>query len=458
MQEKQDIIGRIRHIRAVITAFLYERLEAKISKLSAEDPKREDLIAQYQPEAWLENAARRVRQIQAVTHALKASHPDARGTNLYVEPSRMALHTEVGSHVLGTGFESDVVGNAAALDVYKFLKLEVDGRSLLDWLVADDPAALRALSHDEAKARERRSAFIGLTAARDEAVSSHALAKQTYWLVGEQAADDGQYHLLAPLFPTSLVHSVHAVLHDARFGDANKAARAARRENKEHDGFFRDYPALAVRKLGGTKPQNVSQLNSERGGVNYLLGSLPPQWDLNVPRRMWGVTSVFGPVFMRHGDVRSTLRAMLGFLQKDPPANVETRDRVGAYVDNLIDELVAMAGEIRLSLPNGWTADPRCALVPEEQYWLDPWRAEADVEFRRQWMFMDWPAQIGHRFGNWLNERLKTLSPHLGDVEHRHWKKELLLDEDESGWAQALHTLRTDLDGPHYIPTRGGQA
>jgi CRISPR-associated protein Csy1 len=45
----------------------------------------------------------------------------------------------------------------------------------------------------------------------------------------------------------------------------------------------------------------------------------------------------------------------------------------------------------------------------------------------------------------------------LGDVEHRHWKKELLLDEDEAGWARALHELRTDLGAPHYIPTREGK-
>lgn len=449
---------RKQQLRAIISSFLRDRLEAKLLKLSADDPKREDLVGQYQPDAWLEDAARRVRQIQAVTHALKAGHPDARGTNLYIDPTRMLRHAGVGSHVLGTAFESDVVGNAAALDVYKFLKLEVDGRSLLDWLLADDPAAVQALSDDEVKAREWRSAFISLTTARDEMVSSHTLAKQIYWLAGKDAADDGQYHLLAPLFPTSLVHSVHAVLHGDRFGDTNKAARAARREHREHDGFFRDYPALAVRKLGGTKPQNISQLNSERGGVNYLLGSLPPQWDKNVPRRLWGVASVFGPVFMRYGDVRITLRGLLAFLQKDPPANVETRDRVDAYVDNLIDELVAMAGEIRLSLPKGWTADPRCALAPEEQCWLDPWRAEEDIGFRGRWMFMDWPAQIGHRFGNWLNERLKTLSPYLGDVEHRHWKKELLLDEDEGGWAKALDALRTDLEGPHYIPARGGKA
>jgi len=128
-----------------------------------------------------------------------------------------------------------VVGNAAALDVYKFLKLEVDGRTLLDWLSVDDPAVLCALSEDEAASREWQSAFTGLTQVREGRAESHALAKQVYWLAGEDAADDEQYHLLAPLFPTSLVQAVHQVLQEDRFGEANKAARAARRENKEHE-------------------------------------------------------------------------------------------------------------------------------------------------------------------------------------------------------------------------------
>lgn len=456
MSEAQDPAGRIHRIRDAITIFLNDRLQAKLSKLPDEDPKREELAAQYQPAAWLEDAARRVRQIQAVTHALKAVHPDARGTNLYVDPSRMVSRKEVGSHLLGTGFSSDVVGNAAALDVYKFLKLEVDGRVLLDDLLGDDPAAIQALSDDETIARELQAAFVSLVQAREEGVASHALSKQLYWLAGVDVTDDVHYHLLAPLYATSLAQSVHETLQEDRFGEANKAARAARREDREHEGAVRDYPALAVRKLGGTKPQNISQLNSERGGVSYLLGSLPPQWDPSVPRQLWGVTSVYGPVLMRYGHVRGTVQAFLDFLEKDPPSNVKTRDRVNGYVDRLIDELVAMASEIRRSLPTGWTADPRCSLAREEQLWLDPWRAEKDEEFRNEWLYMDWPAQIGHRFGNWLNERLKTKFNYVGEVEHRHWKKELLLDEDEVGWARALHGLRTDLDAPRYIPARRG--
>ncbi|MCB1822700.1 MAG: type I-F CRISPR-associated protein Csy1, partial [Candidatus Competibacteraceae bacterium] len=65
-------------------------------------------------------------------------------------------------------------------------------------------------------------------------------------------------------------------------------------------------------------------------------------------------------------------------------------------------------------------------------------------------------AQIGHRFANWLNTQLEGRLP-VGDAEFRQWKKELLIDEDDGGWAQQLHRLRKELDAPTYIPVREGQ-
>jgi CRISPR-associated protein Csy1 len=447
--------ARTQRIRAEIEAFLQERLGAKLDKLPDGDSKRDELIAQFQRETWLEDAARRVQQIQAVTHALKPIHPDARGTNLYVDPTQLPMHDAVGSHTLGSDFSSDVVGNAAALDVYKFLKLGVDGHSILEGLLADDPSTIRALSDDSRKAEEWRAAFVTLVHGRDTALASHVLAKQLYWLVGSDATDDGQYHLLAPLFPTSLAHAIHAVLQEDRFGDVNKAARDARRAGKEHDGVVHDYPALAVRKLGGTKPQNVSQLNSERGGVNYLLGSLPPVWQSSTLPKPWRVKSIFDHMLIRREGVRPTVRALLGFLKNNPPANVDTRNRVDAYVGSLIDELVTLAGELQRGWPKCWTADGRCELAHEEQLWLDPWRAEHDADFRKEWLAMDWPAQIGGRFGNWLNAQLQKWLL-VGEVEQRHWKTELLVDESDEGWARSLHTLRNQQNAPHYMPTRKG--
>ena len=166
--------------RNAIESFLMERLNGKLDKLQPDDPKRDALIAQFARETWLADAARRVAQIQIATHTLKSTHPDARGTNLFCVPNELTPHDEVGSHVLGDTFNSDVVGNAAALDVYKLLKLEVDGRSLLSRLQVHDPDLLAALSDDAEQAQNWADAFRGITTSRSAEPGSHTLAKQIY--------------------------------------------------------------------------------------------------------------------------------------------------------------------------------------------------------------------------------------------------------------------------------------
>ncbi|ABX33857.1 CRISPR-associated protein, Csy1 family [Delftia acidovorans SPH-1] len=438
-----------------IATFIQERLKAKLDKLAEDDLKRQELLAQHQRDTWMEDAARRVTQIQAVTHSLKPIHPDARGTNLYVEPASLPALQELGSHALGQSFAGDVVGNAAALDVYKFLKVEVDGTSLLAALLAQDPGALQALHEDPQQAMGLRDAFVGLTQPRAGAPSSHTRAKQLYWLTGSDACADEGYELLAPLFATTLAHAVHAQVQEDRFGESNKAARQARRERKAHDGVFHDYPGLAVQKMGGTKPQNISQLNSERGGVNYLLASLPPVWRSSDVRLPVHASSVFDRLFIGRPEVRSTVRKLRAFLATDPEPNLQTRERREAFMDALIDEMVSLAGEVQQTLPAGWSRDVERfgKLVREEQLWLDPLRTELrdEADFAREWLWMDWPAEVGKRFANWLNSQLFGQLP-VGDAEARVWKKELLTDED--GFVQQLRELRKRLDAPAYIPIR----
>jgi len=434
--------------REAIHTFLQERLNAKLEKLKAdEEGKRTELIAQHQPNPWLEDAARRVQQIQAVTHSLKPIHPDARGTNLYVEPRTLPPLAELGSHALGERFVGDVAGNAAALDVYKLLKLEVNGRSLLTALLAHDADALAALHTDPAQAEKLRDAFVSLTQTRAECLSSHTLAKQLYWLTGTDVCDDSHYTLLAPLYATSLAHAVHAQVQEDRFGEANKAARQARRERKMHDGVFHDYPGLAVQNMGGTKPQNISQLNSERRGMNYLLSSLPPQWQASAVRLPVHATSVFDRLFIARPEVRRAVRALRVFLESDPDTNLATRERREALLDALVDELASLAAELQQILPPGWSSeDERFAdLHRSEQLWLDPLRAEQpdEANFAREWLQMDWPAAVGQRFANWLDAQLRGKLP-VGDAEARAWQKELLTDED--GFQQQLRTLRQRLD------------
>jgi CRISPR-associated protein Csy1 len=76
---------QVRALRTVMQNFVQTRLAAKLDKLKEDDPKRPELIAAHGLGAWLSDAARRVGQIQLASHTLKNIHPDARGSQIYVQ-------------------------------------------------------------------------------------------------------------------------------------------------------------------------------------------------------------------------------------------------------------------------------------------------------------------------------------------------------------------------------------
>lgn len=144
--------------------------------------------------------------------------------------------------------------------------------------------------------------------------AAHTYSKQIFWLNdGADPSEDANFEVLVPLYPASLVHQVYQQIQEHRFGEANKAARQARRERKPHDGVYCDYPGLAVKKLGGTKPQNISQLNFERKGMNYLLSSLPPVWATSTQRLPVNAESVFDWLFGARPEVRRCVKALRDF-------------------------------------------------------------------------------------------------------------------------------------------------
>ena len=416
-------------LRQLMEGFIQERLQSKIEKLSADDPRYEKLTEQFQFSNWIEDAARRVSQLQVVTHSLKAIHPDAKGTNLYAPPSSLTQHALVGSHLLASDFDSDVVGNAAALDVYKFLRLEHNGETLLNRALSGCADFKTALTADSKTAEQLTEAFASITTAKVEC-ASHSRAKQLYWLADEDPTDNDDYHLLAPLYATSLAHNVFKTINHDRFSEESKAARKAKKDNHFSDVGYRVYVDLATQKLGGTKPQNISQLNSERGGNNYLLASLPPVWTSRDIVPLLHTHSAFLR-FNRRPAVRETLQALIRFLIANPKPTMDTRNHHDGLIDQLIGELIFFTHETRQLQP-GWSDDNDCNLPLAQKQWLDPHHYQALESYSAA--IETWPEEITDSFARWLNQvlqkRLKT-----GDPEHAYWQKHLwktlnLLQED----------------------------
>jgi len=432
MTTESERTARSDRFRSAIAAFIEARREAKLKGSESVG----DTASKYNYHAWLAGAARRVGWIQAVTHTLKATHPDARGSSLFVNPSALPVLAEIGSHLLIAGYEMDVDGNAAALDVFAFLKIEVDGGRLLDWMRAGD-ADLRASLHDDlGVAIAWMEAFNGLIR-NDPTPKSHYLAKQVYWCVGEEPADNACYHLLQPLFSSILEDVVHADISDVRFGETNKLARNAFREKKSYHGSYREYSGLVERKLGGSKPLNVSQLNAERRGINRLLASLPPPaWSERL-RNLLNLDSALNR-FSRFEGVAALVKTLIAFLRSDPPQNEKTRKRRESMEQALGLQLLDFAASIKVRFEPGWTRDEDCRLPLCEQMWLDPERSELppredhtdeDEAFREAYDRGDWPDEIAGRFGNWLNDRLRDAGlVAVGDMQQRHWARQAVVD------------------------------
>jgi len=412
---------RVTELRALIADFLHKRLNDKLEKLDPDDPKRTELQQDFTPATWLEGAARRVGQIQAVTHSLKPIHPDAKGTNLYSPPQSLPALTVVGSHCLGEDFAGDVVGNAAALDVHKFMKLVHQGRSLLTLVLTGDADLAAALSDDPVQSKAWINAFVGLIEPRGR-VASHTLAKQLYWLTGDDPHADANYHLLAPLYASSLAHRLYLTVQDDRFSEEAKVAREARKAGTFSDRPVCEYPQLAIQQLGGTKPQNISQLNSERRGNNLLLASLPPIWRSVDLKPLLNTDSVF-PRYSRRPEVRRLVKMLLAFLKSDPARNAQTRALRAELVAALTDEFLQFSAEL-WSLPPGWSQTTECRLSSLEKHWLDPdGVAQACAESDRP-LPTDTDERISAGFANWLNAQLRDPLP-MGDPEFLEWRKQM---------------------------------
>jgi len=234
---------------------------------------------------------------------------------------------------------------------------------------------------------------------------------------------------LQPLFASTLVHRVWEILRQDRFSEATKAARLARRENRPHPHGYRDWPRLTVQKFGSTKPQNISQLNSERRGEAWLLPSIPPTWQRHEVVMPLNVKSVFER-FGRIRRVREHINELARFLTRVRDwNNVNIRGGRARRVEAIIDELLQYAAIIRQQ-PPGWSADPACHLPEVQRLWLDAGRA--DPEFATRRATGDWSPAVAEAFGAWLNERLRRFHLPVGDVEYRAWRREFEAQLQES--------------------------
>lgn len=309
---------------------------------------------------WLIENSKKAGHLSITTHPSKFSHPDSKIAAIFANIEKKK------NGYLCTGnieTEVDVLGSAAAMPVYKFLSLPLtENLTILEAFENKDEQFKQKIELiTQLDFEELRTDFLKIKALENKEKTDR-LIKQVYFPV----SSDEKYHLLSILTPAGLIFEMKKRIDAMRFSEDVKEARKARKENKigkiHHDLFD-----LTVIGYGGTKPQNISVLNSQNAGKSYLLASCPPEFkkrSIRLPRQ-----DFFDYYFFKD---ESKWFKTLHLKLSGKLNNLELRTKIEAMIAFWIDLLLSRSYTIKLNAPKGWTEEDAYQSLPKEQkIWLD---------------------------------------------------------------------------------------
>ncbi len=443
--------------QTAVSRFLEQQIDAKSEKLQkqllkAQEDGNHAVVTECQAEIdeikqkferthWLDVAVNSMaKQLKFGTHISKGIHPDAKGDNVNFIPKQQRPNTLVGTHSLANP-ALDANGNAAALPLASFFDFDVaEGVKVRDLILADNEQFIASLSDDKEMASDYHARFKQVLQSTMENPTTHERNKQMLWVTNDDTAnhlDELQYINIIPLYPSALSYEVYLKINQLRYSDENKKALENRfKPNAKHTPYV-SMKDLATVQLGGSKPQNISQLMSRQGGRNYLLPSLPPK----IAQSREFALSKFAENFFHsktlkyhiHDDFEYVIQVV-----KDARKIKDVRDKRKDAIDRMLHTIFAIAHTLQ-DKPAGWSKD--YALSLSQKIWLDPYRADLDgeEEFAQHKAQNEWQKKILEDFASWFNNELREQFPDLAydfaDAEFAEWKREI---EEMQGFYQRM--------------------
>lgn len=340
-------------------------LEAKLKKAKDDIERQQfdvEATERFNLANWLSDAAKRASQLSITTHPSKFSHPSAKSTSVIANnPSQCDGYLRSGN----AASPLDVFGNAAAMDVYRFLSLPInsaDNQSILDAFEQSNISLQTTINNLGLNFEELKDSFLKI---KQEigTIKTDTLLKQVYFPI-----ENNQYHLLSLLTGSGLITTFKERINTLRFSDMQKGARAAKKEGESHATGYRDLFDLTVTGYGGTKPQNISVLNNQNYGQAYLLPCLPPRFktrNIRLPRQNFFTQTLYLKA-------EKSRFIALNKLALSGCNNFEIRSAIKNIVQGIIDLILYKAYQLRSSNKNNWTDNDVYQNLPMSQkIWLD---------------------------------------------------------------------------------------
>jgi len=406
-----------------ITEFLENKkqgyLKKNIKPNSTDEDKQQfiqEAEGKYALGNWLLDASQRAKQLSLTSHPAKFIHPNAKASSIIVNVKKD------NDGLLRSGnveIDLDVFGNAAALDVEKFLRITLhDNKTVFQHLEKNTDVIKRQFETKNSDFDDVRNGFMQIKNSDLDQTSEKL--KQVYFPVGDD------YHLLSILNASGIIYKLKQKVNELRFSDENKTLREELKKSKPSkiQGNVVEIYGLTAVGYGGTQAQNISTLNAQNRGISLLLSSTPPALEkrqTQPPKTDLFNNCLWSGLFKK--DFERFHKVLV--LRKN---NKEVRDMRDGIVLNSIARLKRVADNIR-DINSGWSDSKTYdGLVLWQKIWLDDQYFEIRNDKNQN---HDYLTKVQNYFANWFIGNYKQSTKDnklLGDDDIEKIKK--ILEEE----------------------------
>ncbi len=371
------------------------KLDNRIIDINNEYKESLQLIDQdHKPEVWLNQWADKAKDISFATHVGKLTHSSSKSSSVYdkttsINPAYLTTNT------LSELIVDTATANAASAPAGEILTLQVNSKSLLDYLKENDRTPFEFLTESQEEIDSWMTSF--KQAYDSDKKSSHFLAKQVYFPINNE-----NYHLLMPLVSSSIAHELFTRFKEF-FNDENTLIREQKNKHKYHDKLAVSYPNRASLNVTGNNHSNASSLNGKRGGRLALLASIPPKWK---SRQQFSLlqTNLFNSQlsFKLSEEIKDLQKLLLVIKSNEisinkPAMHHAVMKTVNEIANGLFDETTKINS---LNNEKGWTIKSKLSL--HQQLLIEPYRQDdsaIQAINKKQWQ-----SELAEDFSYWLNK------------------------------------------------------
>lgn len=420
-------------------AWLKKNLKATMSEVEVRE-KEIECETVFCLQQWLPSAAKRAGSRAFTSHPSKFGHPSTgigkanRKNFTYVTPL-ICKPKFIPDGFLKSGsvnVELDSLGDAAALDVDKFLSLKMqDGQNVIQHLNFDTELAKNLFTlanvEDNENYQSLKKGFLAMTANDAEVVTSSKI-KQVYFPVIPQQTDNqlgcDNYHQLSILTASGILFELRKRLDAMRFGDEIKLARAQKKTNQEHQGYREIYNLTTI-GYGGTKPQNISVLNNQNGGKAHMFMCIPPQLknrDIHFP------TADFFNQTVNYFQCKNQFNQLHKLYSRDDN-NIHIRTARDEYYQSIIDHIIEKMWQVRSVSAEQFSVSSNQLSAAQKTWLCEQHEAKEKRENTDDWLdeiVKSFTTFLVHGYEKVLNKKAIK----LGDAEYKHMQKQVTLSKE----------------------------